>query len=209
MAGTDYVAVRVTGLEDLESMFKAIGPVGARAALQKTLRKASQPVADEAARLAPRGKGFALGGKFRRHLYETIYVTTRLSRSQQRRRGASQGAEVYVVSSDPKAHLLEYGHLLVKATRGAERARKNSGKNGRIKGVGTIRPIISRRVIGHVPAYPFMRPAFDAKRDEVFSLFLTSIDGEVQRVARRYARQIVSGKASRGAGLAYRSDVAL
>jgi len=55
------------------------------------------------------------------------------------------------------AHLIEFGHRLVKG--GGSRI----GRSGRFEGSG--------HVVGHVPAHPFLRPAFDAKWQAMLAAF--------------------------------------
>jgi HK97 gp10 family phage protein len=216
--GADYVRVTMSGLDDIEAMFKELGSVGTADVLRNSLKRALRPVAEEARRRAPKGTGTyerrradgSVETVKRPHLAETIRISTRLSDSQMRRRGWKRGPiEAFVGSTSPYAHLIEFGHLLVKVKRGELRKRKNSGKGGRIKGVGFFRPVISRTVVGHVAARPFLRPAFDAKRDEVRELFFKGLGAEVERVARRYAKQAERGKLSRGARIAFAKDILL
>lgn len=204
MAGSDFVAVAVSGLDDLDKAFAEIGAVGSKQALQDALKKAAEPVAEEARRLAPRDSDIGPRTKSNRHLADTILVRTSLSQSQMRKRGGrQQPAEVFVGSSAPHAHLVEFGHILVKARHeGVLAMRGRRGKK-------TLQRVKTKRVIGHVSARPFLRPAFDAKRREFGVIFFREIDGAVLKVAKRYGRQAERGKLSRGAKIAFRAELAL
>lgn len=59
-----------------------------------------------------------------------------------------------VVARSPHAHLVEFGHLLVKKT-----------KTGIVK------------IIGHVPAHPFLRPALDSAKRKVIALVKAAKNG--------------------------------
>lgn len=64
----------IEGLSDLETAFEELGNVNQRrASARRAMKKAAQPIADTAQRLAPRDKG---------NLAESISVGTRLSRRQ-------------------------------------------------------------------------------------------------------------------------------
>ena len=64
----------IEGLKDLEAAFEELGNVNQRkASARRALKKAAQPIADTAERLAPRDRG---------NLAESIKVGARLSRRQ-------------------------------------------------------------------------------------------------------------------------------
>jgi HK97 gp10 family phage protein len=202
MAGSDFVAVAVSGLDDLDKAFAEIGAVGSKQALTDALKKAAQPVAEEARRLAPVGPVDPSDKS--KPLAQTIVVRTSLSKSQMRKRGGRrEAAEVFVGSSAPHAHLVEFGHILVKARHeGVLAMRGRRGKK-------TLQRVKTKRVIGHVSARPFLRPAFDTKRREFGVVFFREINGAVLKVAKRYGRQAERGKLSRGAKVAFRAELAL
>jgi HK97 gp10 family phage protein len=212
------LGVSVAGLDDLEAMFREIGPVGAADSLRAAAKKALVPVAEEARRRAPRGTGTytrkRLDGTVetikRPHLAESIAIRSSLSKSQMRRRGGRKApVEVFVGATAPFAHLVEFGHMRVVVERGELQERRVKGRDGRLRVRGLYRPIIKRTVVGHVAAKPFLRPAFDSKKEESTKIFIGTINGEVLRVARRYLRQAERGKLSRGAKLAFKAELLL
>lgn len=72
-------------------------------------------------------------------------------------------ADAGVGASDPKAHLVEYGHQQVVG--------------------GTLRSG-EGRVVGHVPAHPFARPAYDATKDQVIDAIGKKIKAAVEAAAK-------------------------
>tara|TARA_R110000822_G_scaffold206046_3_gene342490 strand:- start:2736 stop:3224 length:489 start_codon:yes stop_codon:yes gene_type:complete len=70
-------------------------------------------------------------------------------------------------------HLLEFGHRNVKVKR---EPRQSNGKPGRI---------ISSRVIGFVPAKPFLRPAYYQTRDESKEIYKREIWADIQKHVRK------------------------
>lgn len=205
MAGADYLAAEVSGLDELMRTFDALGGPGTKAAIQSAMRKSLKPTAERARQLAPVGDPATRRGQV---LRDSIAIRNNLSRSQRRKRRLRYDIEVFLGSTDPTAHLLEFGHVL---TRGKNRARgKVIGqtivkrtKSGRIvkverqyDGVATTGRIVGQ---GFVRPYPFMRPAWDATRAEVHKRFLKLVSEEIDRVVKRYGKQAAKGKLTKGA----------
>lgn len=213
------LSMTLTGIDELIAAMHELGETGSRAAMQDALKKAAQPVAEAARILAPRGDGIGPRNKFKPRLADSIKVLASLSRSQARKRGGRRhDAEIFVGPTVPHAHLIEFGHLLVKTTRAKNETRRNfirrrRRKDGSIELVNVTgklkRQIVSKRVIGHVPAHPFMRPAIDSTRERAVQILFTELGGSVVKVARRYRRQAERGKLSRGARRAFRIELGL
>jgi HK97 gp10 family phage protein len=70
-------------------------------------------------------------------------------------------------------HLLEFGHRNIKATR---EPRQANGKPGRI---------ISTRVIGFVPAKPFLRPAYYQTHEQSKAIYRREIMKDIQKHVRK------------------------
>lgn len=108
-------------LESIERMAKALPPDG----VERVLRRGAQVVRKEVIERA--------------HLGPTGNLKKSVRTKKLKRLGFGLNPAPIIVAVDrkkaPHAHLVEYGHALV--------------KNG--------------KVIGHVPAYPFWRPALDSK----------------------------------------------
>jgi HK97 gp10 family phage protein len=165
------VAFRVDGIADVAAAFQRLGRALSDDAIKKAQRKAMEPVAAAARALAPRSST-RQGGK---HLADTILIRHTLSKSQRRKNGKPRGPVTYVGSSAPHAHLVEFGHVLVHG-RGTKRA-----------------------VLGHVPAHPFLRPAWDSKKGEVVRIFGKELGPAIERTWARIIKQQQKGKLSKRA----------
>lgn len=178
---SDYIGIELSGAAELERAFDALGAVGSKQALERALVKAAQPIAEEARRLAPQGT--APKSPHKKRIATSILVRTRLAPSQMRKRGGRREfTEVFVGSSAPHAHLVEFGHAIV--TR-------------------------SGRVVGFAARRPFLRPAFDAQKIAAVKIFRDVLWQEMVRVARRYAGQAERGRLSRGAREVFRAELDL
>lgn len=138
------------GLEDLGDDKEV------RKVMRDALKKRALPMAAMAQSLAPKHEGT---------LARSIGVSTQLKRSQRRgrvRTGINE-VEVFVGSSDPKAHLVEFGT--------GPRYHK-SGK-----------------YVGQVAPQPFMRPAWEATKDSILHGFAKDLWAGIERAAKRIARR--------------------
>lgn len=215
MAGGPGIQMTVSGVDDLLSAFDQLGKIGARAAMQDAMKKGAELTAEAARRLAPRGEDPTT----KRRLADSIAVRANLSRSQNRKRGARRGeAEIFVGSTAPHAHLVEFGHMNVKVTRADEATQRTFTRRVKQKGGGfslvtvrgkLARQVTSRRVVGHVPAHPFMRPAFDATKAAATKVIFEEFGRSLVKVAQRYGRQAASGKLTRGSRMAFRMELGL
>lgn len=183
-----YIGIDVTGVDELEFVLAALGPAISREVLVAALKKGAQKVAEEARTLAPRSGD----PDSKTPISESIEVRSTLSKSQMRRR-RNRGmdgswAQVFVGSSAPHAHLVEFGHKLVRYI-GEKRVQ---GRKGRWRTVKT-----GKVVYGSVAAYPFMRPAWDARKQEAWDTFKAEVWNVIVRVARKYRRQAERGRLSR------------
>lgn len=178
--GRIRVKTEVAGFAHLAGAFRAIGQSQSRSVVRKAMIQAYQPAAALARAVAPRGEEPVR----RKRLAETIVVSER--RRGDRRRGNANTRErvtLYLGPTDPKGHLVEFGHLLVRGKRLTKRRRYATGQ----------------RVIGHVPAHPFMRPAWDATKEQVLELFRVFTARELRRTAKNWARRAERGKLSKRA----------
>lgn len=181
----------------LHAAFEALGDELSEAAMQRALTRAAAPIVEAAKANAPRGNPPS-----KRPLWTTIRVVLGFSKRERRRRrsllagqlgrvsqttgqisgrnltraeGASIDAEgravVSVTSTAPHALLVEYGHTQVVRRR---------VRVGRLKSKRT--ELVS---VGHVPAHPYMRPAWDSTRDMVLRLFRGELYSAVTSAVRR------------------------
>lgn len=102
-----FVEIKLEGFDDLEAALKELPNSTAKSTLRSSLKKAAQPIAEQASSLAPRRTG---------RLSEGIVVKTQLSKRQKKRRRRQGDVEMFVGAiygrSDkaaPHAHLVEFG----------------------------------------------------------------------------------------------------
>ncbi|HXT31375.1 MAG TPA: HK97-gp10 family putative phage morphogenesis protein [Vicinamibacterales bacterium] len=182
---SQFIAIDFSGFDELEAALDELGRSLAKQVLQKAMKLALQPVADEARLLAPRSDD----PEQKLHLADSIVVRATLNKNQRRlrfRAGTDVGfAEAFVGATAPHAHLVEFGHVLVRSVHSQKAQYRHV--------------IIAYVVIGHVPAHPFMRPAWDARRDQAWAIFKVEIWNVIVTTARRVRRQAESGTISRTA----------
>jgi len=202
------LTLTVGGVGDLLEAFQAIGSIGTRDALRNALKRAMKPMKEAAEALAP--VGTEERSVHKKKLRDSIIIRTTLSRSQKAKRGGKRAvAEVFLGSSAPHAHLVEFGHRQVvgKTRKGTavewDHRRDRQGRWIRHRVTKRADDAIAGKVVGHVPKHPFLRPAFDSRKGEAIKIFGQEIANEVKRVATRYGRQAAKGKLSRGAREAF------
>lgn len=199
------MAVRITGRVHGAAKFAAalhsIGDhVAQRQVLTSAMLSAAEPVAETAAALAPRGEDMSKNAVARRRLHESIAARRYLSRAQKRKRGGARiaQAEVFVGSTAPHAHLVEFGHWLKrgKSSRGKVLSHQVvRGSQGRIVRHDITRgPATRGRVIGRVAPKPFLRPAWDAHAASMPGRVAVFLGGAIAAAARRWRLQFERGK---------------
>lgn len=168
------MALRMYGARELDAVLKSLPTATSKAIVRRVAIKALQPTAETARRLVPVDTG---------ELQKSIEVSTKLSKRQAKeaRRAFALGMQgtaainVYVGSSSPYAHLVEFGTP----------PHKNGGKFKGSKHPGTS-------------PNPFMRPAWDYTKDAVFEGLADQIRAEIDKVLGRMARR-AAARAAKGA----------
>jgi bacteriophage HK97-gp10 putative tail-component len=129
-------------VSDLEALGRTLNSQQIRSVLLKSIRVALNPTIRLARALAPRGR------------------TGKLARSIRTAIRTRRGLEV-AIAGVPYAHLVEYGHRLV---RGGRVLRSTSKNVRRVNGVfvGPRGGRYTGRVIGFVQPKPFVRPAVES-----------------------------------------------
>lgn len=132
--------VKVEGLKELEQALMALGRVAARNVARRTLMKAAQPIADDAAQRAPEETG---------SLVKSVAASTR----NPRRHKKESPVEVHVgPGRSPRAHLQEFG---------------------------------SR----HHGPQPFLRPAWQAGKDDALASIAADLSDEIAKATKRQANK--------------------
>lgn len=174
----------IEGAEQLAAALQSIGDTLAKKVVKDALLKGGELVAARARQLAPVGDGMRsarVDGRVVRHatphLKDTIIVTTKLNANQRRGRKLT-GWEVFIGSTAPHAHLVEFGHRLVKGkTRKGTvveqtfRRIKSGPRKGQYVAVVKKRrnDAVRGRYILTVQPHPFIRPALDEMRSAVLA----------------------------------------
>jgi HK97 gp10 family phage protein len=179
-------ATRVSGLREVDAVLAKLGPALASGAMETALILAAEPTVEAAKALAP----FDPDRKRKKHLRDTIKAYTKLRKSQRRSLSLTTSrafAQVFVGPSASHAHLIEFGHAIV--ARGPDRDRageKAARKAARAAGKKYRSPKGGRGgpVIGHVPAHPFLRPAWDSTRQQVLDRFTKNVREVIYATAR-------------------------
>lgn len=188
-------SMQLSGSAQLERNLREMGKALEKRVVRDALRKAAQPIAEDAGRRAPRGTGALVPrqrdlvkairkGKDpmsvarRPRLADSMAVRSTLSRHQRRLRKSSGRARapvaVYVGPTVPHAHLIEFGHRL-----------RKRDKRGNLRTVGFVGP------------RPFLRPAWDANKARIIGRIRPELAKAIDRAAKRLARQAKRGKLSR------------
>jgi len=163
-------SVRVEGLRDTQAALGDLSKSLARGVLRRVLAKAGKPIADRARSLAPVDTG---------ELRDSIAVSTKLSNPVGKSEFAAamrSGAGVGAATA---------------ALRSARRAAAGDGLSAEVYvGAGPL-PQAHLVEFGSVnnQAKPFLRPAWDEKRDEALTIIGNELGGEIQKTAARAARR--------------------
>ena len=156
----------IDGLQELQTALLQLPKQLRRSVLTKALTTAAQPTLALARANVP-DSGVAHKNKLR----DTLHVSTKLNKNQRRGRGRlADGVEVFIGSTAPHAHLVEFGT--------AERYRKSGGSTG------------------VMPAKPFLTQAWDATKGEALEILKLELWREMVKAARRLARRAAKGTLS-------------
>ncbi|MGE3623694.1 MAG: HK97 gp10 family phage protein [Bdellovibrionales bacterium] len=165
MADKPFMQVAMSGgatlcetLNDLEASIK-------KPAIENAQKLAMDVVRDEAESIAKRQPFKDTTGRL-----AGSFVTGRLNSNQRkgnRRAGKQYSTIISVGSTDPKAHLIEFGHIVATAT----------GQN-----LTTGQKV---SVTYRTRRFPILRPAWDSKSREVLTRFERVIYGSISEVVRK------------------------
>jgi HK97 gp10 family phage protein len=142
-------SVRVDGLKELDEALSKLPRATGKSVLRRIGIRSLAPVIAAAKNNVP---------VYRGDLKNSLKVTTKLSKRQQRKnaKAVAEGkasVQLYAgVSALPHAHLVEFG-------------------------------------TAKMPPQPFMRPAWDANKDEVLNIIKNELGDEITKAAARLARR--------------------
>lgn len=161
----------LTGMKELMNALDQLPTISMRkGAIRNALKDAGQPVVDDAKANVPVDSG---------HLRDSIKVSQSLKKSQRRGRYDRSSVTVYVGSSSPLAHLIEFG--TTKRVLKEPRIVTIGGKTVQITHTGQLSP------------RPFLRQAWDARKDAVLKRLGAAIWVQIAKAARRLAKKAERG----------------
>ncbi len=160
----DGISISIEGLSDLQAKLDDLGTKAAERAIRAALRAGAAVEQAAIVERAPIKDG--TGGMLPEGALKSDIVV-KMSRDE-------QGGIIAIVGPDKLtkwvARLVEYGHRSVRG--GISRIVK-----GKAKGPGSV--------IGDVPAHPFIRPAYEASRQEVANAICTTLATEIEAASAR------------------------
>lgn len=161
----------IEGLRELDNALKQLPKSLRKPTMVRAMRKSLEPTKALAVANCPYDPADNWHGK---HLRDTLEISTRLNRSQRRQSGRlPDSVEVFMGSSSPLAHLVEFGT--------AERFRDSKA------GTGST---------GRMPANPFLTRAWDATKAGAFDILKTQLWQEIAKTAKRVAKKAAKGTLS-------------
>jgi HK97 gp10 family phage protein len=154
------VTVKVEGLRELDKALSELPKATGKNTLRRAARTSLEPIVEAARGAVPVASG---------QLRDSMVVATKLSKRQaavHRKlvRDTKSSIEMFAgAGSLPHAHLLEFG---------TARRHHKSGK-----------------FVGSISPRPFMRPAWDAGKEQVLETFKDELWKEISKAAARLARK--------------------
>lgn len=165
------VSVKVEGLKELDEALKDLPQATGKNVMRRAAEKALAPVIAAAKTFVPVDHG---------DLKRSLKVSRKLSKRQaalMRQEYRTEGKAAVSVFAGPSA--LPHAHLIEFGTK--PRYQKSTGK-----------------FVGQVAAQPFMRPAWDAKQNDVLAIFTKEMWTEIEKAAKRQAKKLAKAAKSSG-----------
>jgi bacteriophage HK97-gp10 putative tail-component len=168
---TETIRFDFAGGKELAAALRQLPADVAGEVLESALIAGATPIRDDAAARARIRRG-------PRRRPETVTLASTIRIVVREREGWR--AAVDVLTKTPYAHLVEFGHHLVV---GGQLGRRHVANQGPHKG----KTIGGGHIIGHVPAYPFLRPAADENAEGSVRLIGTTLGPEIEAAFARRA----------------------
>jgi len=168
---TGAFSFQLSGVKELTKLLDQLPTVAMRkTVIRNALKKAGQPIAESAKANVPVKSG---------RLRDTIKVSTSLKASQRGGKFDRSRVTVYIGSSSPLAHLVEFGTVerILKEPR-------NILLNGRW---------VTIRSTGFVSPNPFLRNAWDAMKHKALKTFAGEMEQQIYKAARRLRKRAEKG----------------
>jgi len=163
----------LTGVKELTRLLDQLPTVAMRkTVVRNALKKAGQPIVDAAKATVPVDDGY---------LRDSLQVSTKLKDSQKPKgRRDRTTVTVYVGSSAPHAHLVEFGTVERKL------------ETPRVAKIKHAFAIIT--TTGTMSKTPFLRNAWEAMKGTALKIFAEEMKNELYKSARRLAKRAETGK---------------
>lgn len=161
--------IEVSGLKELrETLTRTLPDKLQGKALQGALAKAALPILRTARARAP-----VKTGRLRKAIY--AFRDRKSTRTREGRLISVRSGKRFQKTNRDAYYWkwLEFGHGIIKRKKGGVLGRPDKGFFG--------------REVQAVPARPFMRPAFEAKKFEALEIFRKTLSDQIVRVAKRAA----------------------
>ena len=166
MANQKSFSFRVTGAKELERAFTELGATLSKRVLLAALRDVAKPVKRDAERLIISRTKVKTG-----RLARSMKVSTRRGRSKRGFSPRTGTAQIFVGSTAPHAHLIEFGT--------SPRFRKGGG------------------FTGQVAARSFMRPAWEINKAGIMKGLIKAVWKAIVKTARTERKRAQAGKKTR------------
>ena len=175
----------LTGLKETMDALEQLPTVSMqKGAIRNALKAAGQPIAEAAREGAPYDPRVTKGFEKSKHLRDTISVSTSLKASQRRGRFDKSVVTVYVGSSSPHAHLVEFGTT----ERTLDEPRTvNIGGN-----------VVTITTTGRMSPNPFLRTAWDMNKEKAVEILGRELWEQIAKAARRLAKKAQKGTLTAG-----------
>jgi len=158
--------------QGLDEALKQLPKTYSRTVLRNALKKAGKPIQEVAKANAPVDEG---------DLQKSIMISTKV---RGRRVRAKTGAIVFVGSTAPHAHLVEFGTV--------ERFKKSKNAFSRAYNTGGAST-------GKMPANPFFTHAWDRTKKIAYNILKVELWSELERASKRLAKRAAKGTLSKSA----------
>ena len=166
----------LTGIKETMDALEQLPTVSMqKGAIRNALKAAGQPIAEAAREGVPSKTG---------RLRDSIKVSTSLKASQKRGRFDNSVVTVYVGSSSPVAHLVEFG--TTERTLDEPRTVNIGGRTVRITTTGKMSPD------------PFLRTAWDMNKEKAVEILGKELWNQIAKAARRLAKKAQKGTLTAG-----------
>lgn len=178
------VTVKVDGLRELDAALGELSKASARSVLHRVLRRAAEPIAEKARQLAPDDPAtgapdlrtsIAVSSKLRNPVGKAEFAAVM-------RAGGSKAEARAALREARRAGSTSFAEMHVGPSQG--------GGHGVLQEFGTV----------HHAAQPFMRPAWEAHKEQALDIIKRDLGDEIDKAAKRAAKRAAAKAAKLARG---------